>query len=131
MKKQILIAACLLGLIACNKGTVAPVPSSQMFTAPGIMETSLMGTWYLDQQVITHPQDTTVYTGYQYPYYYILFKWGLVAPFQKTDVYCKSYTSTWMPNTIGPRNISGGLPTVYGGVKTYTDTAGVVKYDSV
>jgi len=120
--KKLIIAVCVLTLVGCAKDAtqVDPVITGQMFSAPNGTELSLMGTWYLQQQVLATPTNHTTYTGYSNQFN-ITFRYGKHdTTIKNQDLYCKNFRGSWMPNMFLSPN---SLPGDYGGPNMeYKDT---------
>jgi hypothetical protein len=124
MKKQIILAACLLTFIGCAKAPPAAIPSPA-FASLNSLETALSGTWHLQQQVIISPQGVTTYAGYD-TNFYITFNYGVAPgiPSGTNAINSKYFTGTWMPNNALNPNLVNPTPT-YGVHTIYNDSSGV------
>lgn len=125
----LLTAIAVLLLFSCTKPADNPVPTSQMFGALNTTETSLLGTWYLQKQVIASAGSVITYTGYRHQYNYISLMYGDFSP-EYPKVKCKSYIGTWLPNAIiypyDSTQAMSAMPVIYGGVPSSIQNGKVV-----
>jgi len=114
MKNPIVIVLCVLVLAGCAKAP-APVSVSPAYTALNATETSLLGTWYLQKQVISSTVNTITYTGYD-SNYFITFNHGVPpsVPVARA-VATKYFTGSWLPNNpLTPPYPGSNVPALYG-----------------
>ena len=111
MKNLIIIALFILMLDSCTTDSTTTNIGDQYFTAYNNTETSLNGTWYLQQQVISIPKSVTNYSGYGAAYN-ITFAYGLLGP-KHPGISCKNYIGSWAPGIHCPPDQTN--PGIFGG----------------